>query len=70
MHHPTYMPRTLGVGIILAASDISGLTVLGEPPDRVVERMSLPERGNEAEQSMLGMEKCLCLQGDPQYDCG
>lgn len=44
MHHPTYMPRPSAIGIILAASDISGLTVLGELPDSVVQLMALPER--------------------------
>jgi len=44
MHHPTYMRPPSTIGTILAASDISGPTVLGELPDRVVERMALPER--------------------------
>jgi hypothetical protein len=44
MHHPTYMPPPSVVGTILAASDISGLTVLGELPDWVVQWMALPER--------------------------
>lgn len=44
MHHPTYMPRPSAIGIILAASDISGPTVLGELPDSVVQWMALPER--------------------------
>jgi hypothetical protein len=45
MYHPAYyMPRPSAVGIILAASDISGPTVLGELPDLVIQRMALPER--------------------------
>ena len=44
MHHPTYMPRPSAIGTILAASDISGLTILGELPDSVVNWMALPER--------------------------
>ncbi len=44
MHHPTYMPRPSAIGIILAASDISGLTVLGELPESVVQWWALPER--------------------------
>src|SRR5712692_4717510 len=40
MHHPTYMPRPSAIGIILAASDISGPTVLGELPDSVVQSYS------------------------------
>jgi len=44
MHHRSYMPRPSAIGIILAASDISGTTVLGELPDSVVKWMALPER--------------------------
>jgi len=44
MHHPTYMPHPSTIGIILAASDISGLTVLGELPESVVQWWALPER--------------------------
>jgi hypothetical protein len=44
MHHPTYMPRSSAIGIITAASAISGLTDLGELPDSVVQWMALPER--------------------------
>jgi hypothetical protein len=39
-----HVPRPSAVGIILAASDISGPTVLGELPDWVSQRMALPER--------------------------
>jgi hypothetical protein len=46
VYHPTYymQPRPSAIGIILAASDISGQTVLGELPDSVVQWMALPER--------------------------
>jgi len=44
MHHPSHVSRGSAVGIILAASDISGPTVLGDLPDSVAERMALPER--------------------------
>src|SRR5260221_632937 len=38
------VPRPSTVGIILAASYISGLTDLGELPDSVLQLMALPER--------------------------
>ena len=44
MHHAYYMPRPSAIGTILAASDISGLTVLGDLPDWVLDSMALPER--------------------------
>lgn len=44
MQHPSHVSRSSAIGIILAASDISGLTVLGELPDSVVQWMALPER--------------------------
>jgi hypothetical protein len=37
------MPRALSIGTILAASDISGPTVLGDLPVLVAQRMALPE---------------------------
>ncbi len=43
MHYPTYMRHPSTIGTILAASNISGPTVLGELPDQVVEWMALPE---------------------------
>lgn len=42
MYH-IHVRRPSAVGIILAASDISGSTVLGELPDLVVQLMALPE---------------------------
>ena len=39
-----HVPRPSAIGIILAASDISGVTVLGELPDSVLQLMALPER--------------------------
>jgi len=44
MYYPPYMPRPSAIGIILAASDISGLTILGELPESVVQWWALPER--------------------------
>ena len=39
-----HVPRQSTIGTILAASDISGLTVLGELPESVVQWWALPER--------------------------
>jgi hypothetical protein len=39
-----HVPPPSTIGLILAASDISGLTVLGELPDSVLRFMALPER--------------------------
>jgi hypothetical protein len=44
MYHLLHVHRPSAVGIILAASDISGPTVLGELPDSVVQWMALDER--------------------------
>jgi len=43
MQYPMNMRPPSTIGTILAASNISGLTVLGELPDRVAEWMVLPE---------------------------
>ena len=69
MYHPAYhMPRPSAVGIILAASDISGPTVLGELPDLVIRWMALPERVTKVQADNRVMFHWAMHPGQKQND--
>ncbi len=65
MHHPIYRRRSSTTGTILAASNISGPTVLGDLPDSVVEFMAFKERVTKVQADNKVMFHLAMRKGDP-----
>src|SRR5713226_1549942 len=65
MHHPSYIHRPSVTGIILAASNISGRTILGDLPNSVVEMMALSKPVTMVQATNVVMFHLATREGDP-----